>query len=154
MLMVLLASAQSSDGSTGGLTFPLLYAAAIGEMLVGTSSREASASSMVAWDDVSTGGSEAPDFWGGDIVTAAVVIFLREECLDSQLDASIIAQSRRSLTSTVKLPSNFGGRFMWISCLHDGGLTNRWCQGVQFLLGRDIDLQIKMLASNNTYTAA
>ena len=42
-------------------------------------------------------------------MTAAVVIFPREECLDSQLDASIIAQSRRSLTSAVMLPSSFRG---------------------------------------------
>ena len=42
-------------------------------------------------------------------MTTTVVIFPREECSDSQLDASIIAQSRRSLTSVVILPSNFGG---------------------------------------------
>ena len=42
-------------------------------------------------------------------MTAAVVIFPREECSDSQLDASIIAQSRRSLTSVVMLPSSFRG---------------------------------------------
>ena len=41
-------------------------------------------------------------------MTAAVVIFPREECLDSQLDASVIAQSRRSLTSAIILPSSFG----------------------------------------------
>ena len=42
-------------------------------------------------------------------MTATVVIFSREECSDSQLDASIIAQSRRSLTSAAILPSNFRG---------------------------------------------
>ena len=42
-------------------------------------------------------------------MTATVVIFPREECSDSQLDASIIAQSRRSLTSAAILPSNFRG---------------------------------------------
>ena len=72
-------------------------------------SREASASLMLAWDDMSTSGSETSDFWGGDIVTTAVVIFPREECSDSQLDVSIIAQSRRSLTSAVILPSNLEG---------------------------------------------
>ena len=87
----------------------MLYAAAMGEMLAGIPSREASASSMLAWDDVSMGGSETSDFQGGDVVTAAVVIFSREDCSDSQLDASIIAQSRRSLTSAVILPSNFRG---------------------------------------------
>ena len=42
-------------------------------------------------------------------MTTTVVIFPREECLDSQLDASIIARSRRSLTSAAILPSNSGG---------------------------------------------
>ena len=107
--MSLLALAWSSDGSTRGLTLLLLYAVAMGEMLVGMPSREASSSSTLDLDDVSMGGSETSDFWGGDVVTTAVVIFSREECLDSQLDASIIAQSRRSLTSAVVLPSNFGG---------------------------------------------
>ena len=55
------------------------------------------------------GWSETSDFWGGDVMTATVVIFPGEECLDSQLDASVIAQSRRSLTCVVILPSNFGG---------------------------------------------
>ena len=40
--------------STKGLTLPLLETAAIGEMLVGMSSREASASSTPTWDEVST----------------------------------------------------------------------------------------------------
>ena len=85
---------------------------------------------MFAWDEVSMGLSETSDFWGGDIMTATVVIFPREECLDSQLDASIIAPSRRSLTSVAILPSNFGGDVFWIGCLDDGGLANRWCLGV------------------------
>ena len=42
-------------------------------------------------------------------MTATVVINPREECLNSQLDTSLIAQSRRSLTSVGILPSNFGG---------------------------------------------
>ena len=53
--MALLALAQSSEGSTGGLTLLLLYSVAIGEMLAGMSSREASVSSMLAWDQVSMG---------------------------------------------------------------------------------------------------
>ena len=47
------------------------------------SSREHPTSSMLAWDDVLTGGTETLDFWGGDVVTAVVVIFSREDCLDS-----------------------------------------------------------------------
>ena len=42
-------------------------------------------------------------------MTATVVIFPREECSDSWLYASVTAQSRRSLTSAVIPPSNFGG---------------------------------------------
>ena len=42
-------------------------------------------------------------------MTAAVVIFSREDCSDLQLDASVIAQSRRWLTSAVILPSGLGG---------------------------------------------
>ena len=73
------------------------------------SSREPSASSMLAWDDVSTGGTVASDFKGGDIVTTTVVIFSREDCSDSQLDTSVITWFRRCLTSVVILPSSFGG---------------------------------------------
>ena len=116
--MALLALVWSSDWSTGGLTLLLLYVVAMGEMLAGMPSRETSASSTLAWDDVPTGGSETSDFQGGDIVTAAVAIFSREECLHSHLDASVIAQSRRSLTSAVILPSNFGedlcGLVVWM----------------------------------------
>ena len=50
----LLPLVQSSARSIKGLTLLLLEMAAIGEMLVGMSSREASASSMLAWDEVVT----------------------------------------------------------------------------------------------------
>ena len=107
--MALLALVWSSDGSTEGLMLLLLKTAAIREMLAGMSFREPSASSMLAWDDVSTGGTVTCDFGGGDVVTATVVIFFREDCLDSQLDASVITWSRRCLTSAVILSSSFGG---------------------------------------------
>ena len=55
------------------------------------------------------GQSETSDFQGGDAMTTTVVIFPREECSDSQLDTSIIAHSRRSLTSPAILPSDLGG---------------------------------------------
>ena len=117
-------------------------------MLAGMPSREASASSTLSWGDVSMGGSEISDFQGGDIVTAAVVIFSREECLDSQLDTSIIARSRKSLISVVILPSNFGGDLhalvVWMmeaspigSALSDSSL------------GGDINLHIEMLTGND-----
>ena len=47
-LMALLAFAWSSTASTGGVTLPVLGTDAIGEMLVGMSSREASATSALA----------------------------------------------------------------------------------------------------------
>ena len=43
------------------------------------SSREAYASSMLAWDEVSVDWSETSIFQGGDVVTATVVIFPGEE---------------------------------------------------------------------------
>ena len=58
-------------------------------MLVGIPSREPSASSMLAWDDVSTGGTVTSNFWGGDMVATASVIFSREDCSDSQLDLGV-----------------------------------------------------------------
>ena len=54
-LRALLAFARSSIASTGGVMLLILETVAIGEMLVGMSSREASATSALAWDEVSTG---------------------------------------------------------------------------------------------------
>ena len=71
---------------------------------MGMSSREPSSSSVLVWDDVSGGGVVTSDFWGGDVVTAAVV-----DCSDPQLDASATAQSRRLVTTVVMLPSGLGG---------------------------------------------
>ena len=93
-------------------------------------SREPSASSMLAWDDVSTGGTETSDFQGGDVVTTTVVIFPREECLNSQLDASTIAQSRMSLTSGVMLPSSFGGDLHWLVVWMMEASPIGWCLGI------------------------
>ena len=59
--------------------------------MVGTSSREPSASLMLAWEDVLAGGVVTSYLWGGDMVAATVVVFSREDCLDSQLDVSAIA---------------------------------------------------------------
>ena len=53
-LRALLALVQSSARSTEGLILPLLETAAIGEMLAGMSSREASASLTLISDEVST----------------------------------------------------------------------------------------------------
>ena len=103
----LLALVWSSVRSTEGLMLLLLETAAIGEMLVGMSSRKGSASSALTWDEVFTVWSGPSDFWGGVMRTNVVVGLLGDEHLDSQLDTSSSAWDRRLLTSVVILPSNF-----------------------------------------------
>ena len=105
----LLALVQSSAKSTRGLRLPLPETVAVGEMLAGISSREASHSSMLAWQEVSAGWGRSSGFCSGDVRTTAVVGLLGDECWDSQLDASSTAQDRRLLTSVVILPSDLGG---------------------------------------------
>ena len=105
----LFALAQTSTKSTKGLMLLVLEMAAIVEMLVGMSSREASASLALAWDEVLTGRSGPSGFWGGVMRTTAGVGLLGDDCSDSQLDASSTARYRRLLTSIVILLSNFGG---------------------------------------------
>ena len=61
------------------------------EMLVRTSSREPSASLMLAWEDVSAGGVVTSDLWAGDVVAVTVEVFSWEDCLDLQLEVSVIA---------------------------------------------------------------
>ena len=87
----------------------LLEMAGIGKMLVGMSSREASASSMPTWYEVLTARSGPSGFWGGVMRTIAVVGLLGDECLDSQPDAFSAAWDRRLLTSVVILPSDCRG---------------------------------------------
>ena len=78
--------------------------AAIREMLAGISSREASPSSMLAWDEVSAGGSRPSGLCGRDMRTTAVVSLLGGDCWDSQLDVSNTAWDRRLLISIGILP--------------------------------------------------
>ena len=52
---------------------PLPETAAMGEMLVGTSSREASPSSILAWDEVSAGQGRSSGFHGEHVKITAVV---------------------------------------------------------------------------------
>ena len=61
-LRALLAFAWSSSSSTRGVTLLVIEMAAIGEMLVGMSSRKASAALALAWDEVSTGQSDPSGF--------------------------------------------------------------------------------------------
>ena len=105
----LLVLVQSSAKSIKGLMLLPPEVAAIGEMLGGISSREASLSSRLAWDEVSAGGSRLPCFCGGDVGANAVVGLLGDNCWDPQLDTSCIAQGSRLLTSMVMLPSDLGG---------------------------------------------
>ena len=58
----------------------LLELAAMGEMLLGASSREASLSLMLAWDEVSASWGGSPGFCGGDVKITAVVGLLGDEC--------------------------------------------------------------------------
>ena len=104
-----LASVWSSVGSTDGLALWLLYAAAMGETLAGLLSREASPSSILAWEEVSTGRGGASDLWDGDMTASAVVAFPMAECSDSQLDWSAITWVNRSLTSVAMLILGFKG---------------------------------------------
>ena len=91
------------------LALLLLQAMAIGEMLAGRPSREASASSILAWEEVLTGRGEASDLQGGDMTASTVAAFPMGECSNSWLDSSTIAQVRRSLTSAAMLTLGFGG---------------------------------------------
>ena len=102
----LLAFAWSFSSSTGGVMLLVLETTAIGEMLAGMSSRNASIASALTWDEVSTGQGGPSGFWGGAVGATAL---LGDKCLDPQLDISSITQDRRFLTSVVMLPSDFGG---------------------------------------------
>ena len=50
----------------------------------------ASASSTLAWEEVSTGRGGASDLWGGDMTASTVADFPTGECYDSWLDSSTI----------------------------------------------------------------
>ena len=58
----------------------LLELAAMGEMLLGTSSREALPSLILAWDEVSAGWGGSSCFHDGDMKITAVVSLLGDEC--------------------------------------------------------------------------
>ena len=139
----LLALVWSSTKSTRGLMLPLPEPAAMGEMLLGTSPREASPSLILAWDEVSAGWGRSSGFHGGDVKITAVVGLLGDECWDSQLDASNDARDRL-LTSMVILPSDLGRL----------GILERLHLLVWFLHWgwRDINSQVDMFACDKAYT--
>ena len=133
---------------------PLPETVVIGEMLAGISSREASPSSRLAWDEVLAGQGKSSGFCGGDVKITAVVGHLGDECWDSQLDTSSTAWDRRLLTSIVILPSDLGGdleglviRMVGMSLtggiFWSGSSTGGW---------REINPQVDMFACNKAYT--
>ena len=79
---------QSSVKSIEALVLSLPEMAAIGEMLAGIPSREASPSSMLAWDEASASGSRPSGLHSREVRTTAVVSLLGDDCWDSQLDTS------------------------------------------------------------------
>ena len=87
----------------------LLYAAAMGETLTGSLLREASPSSILAWEEVSTGRGGASDLWDGDMTTSTVAAFPMAECSNLQLDSSVITWVSRSSTSVAMLILGFKG---------------------------------------------
>ena len=88
-----------------GETLSDLEVAAMGEMLVGIPSRNASAISALNWDEVSTSWSSSFGWWEGGIRTTTWCGLLRVELLDPWPDISSITWVKRSLTSLVMLPS-------------------------------------------------
>ena len=94
-----------------------------------------SASSMLAWDDVLTGGTVPSDSWDGDMVATALLTFSGEDCSDLQLDTSAIAWSRRWVDFCSNTAFWIRGRVVQISCLDDQNLANRQNLGVWFSIG-------------------
>ena len=90
-------------------------------MLTGLLSREASPSSILAWEEVLTGGGGASDLWDGDMTASTVAAFPMVECSNSQLDSSAITQVSRSSTSIAMLILGFkgvlGGSSCWDKCV-------------------------------------
>ena len=81
----------------------------MGETLTGLPSREASLSSILAWEEVSTGRGGASDLWDRDMTASAVAAFPVAECSNSQLESSAIAWVSKSLTSVTRLILGFQG---------------------------------------------
>ena len=111
----LLAFSQSSSMSAGGVTLLDLGVAAMGEMVVGAPSRDASAISMSSrvftWDQVSTSFGSSFSLSGGGVSMTTGFGLLRVKFPDPWPDMPSITQDRRLLTSMVMLTSlsGFGG---------------------------------------------
>ena len=111
----LLAFSRSWPMAAGGVLLLDPGVMAMGEMEVGTSSREASAistsSRVLTWDEVSTSLETSLSLWGGGVSMTTGFGLFGVEFPDMQPDVSNITQDRRLLTSMVMLTSlsTFGG---------------------------------------------
>ena len=109
----LLAFFQSSAVSAGVMLLDLVVMA-MGEMVVGTPSRDASTISTscraLTWDQVSTSLGSSFSLWGGGVSTTTWFSLLGVEFFDPWPVVSNITWDRRLLTSMVMLtsPSNLG----------------------------------------------
>ena len=73
---------------TIGLSLQLLHVAMVGETLMGSLSREASTSSTLACQEVSSGGVGTSALWGKGMSASVVASFPIVECSDLQLVAN------------------------------------------------------------------
>ena len=80
---------------------------AMGEMVLGTSSRESStiltSFGALTWEEVSTGLERSLSLWGGCVSTIAGFGLFGVKFLGEQPDVSIITPDRRLLTSMIML---------------------------------------------------
>ena len=123
----LLAFSWSSATSAGGVMLLDLVVTAMGEMVAGTPSRDAStisrSSRACTWDEVSTGLGSSFSLWGGGVSMTTGFGLFGVEFPDPWPDMSNITWDRRLLTSIVMLtsPSNFGGGGLMGAGYNDGG---------------------------------
>ena len=151
----LLAFAQSSIASTGGVILLALEATAIGEMLVEIPSREASATSVLTWDEVCTGWSSSSDFWGGGIGTATWLGPLRVYFQTHSQTFPALHGIGDSLPPCPCCPLLLilGAGLIWTGHNDGGDLTKRWYLLVWVLHQewQNINFQVNRLTCGKTY---
>ena len=154
-LRALLAFFWSSAASAGGVMLPDLEVVAMGEMLVGIPSRDASAILALACDEVSTSWRSSFGLWGGGVRTTTGFGLLGVEFSDhgQMCPASLEIGYSLPQWSCCPLLPILGGRLMGADYYSGGDLANRqyllvWllCQGWQ-----DVSFQVDRLASSKTY---
>ena len=72
---------------------------------------DASPFSILAWEEVPTGGGGASDLWDRDMAASSVAAFPIVECSNLWLELSAIAWVSRSSTSVARLILGFKGVF-------------------------------------------